>query len=339
MRKGKNHTLKNRLKCKLFFAFLLLLVGGSVQAQRGYTMNFMSQIPQQSKYNPAYYTCYKTYIGFPGLSGVQVQVNNDFLSISRLGRRGDSSFIIDVNKFVSSAFNNNNIGFEVSEDLINFGFKINDKNQIHFALGVEGYANLQITKNTLNFLLRGPGLFIGKGETEALSGNSIDFNLYGVVSLGYARRISKDLSIGARFKLLSGITNVYTSSSKVNVKIDDGHDPFTTPYRYDLKPEIALQGSFRDCPEDSNMFYALRNLQEIGSAISMPEKITDNLGMAFDIGATYDISEDLSLGASVYDIGSITWNKGLKKIESSKHEKSFVFKGVGTLNDIIKYQR
>lgn len=305
-----------------------------VCAQRGYTMNFLSQTPQQVKYNPAYYTSYNTYVG---IAGIQMQVNNDFLSINRLLKKGVDTTVIDIQNFIGKAFNKNNLGLELGADLFQFGFKINKKNQIHIGLGVEGYANLQITKNTFSFLLRGPGYFMDRGETEALSGNSVDMNLYGVFSLGYSRMVTQKLSVGARIKFLSGIANVFTESSDVVTRIDNGYDPNITPYSYIIKPDVSIKGAFSACPEDSNMLYALKSLfsGDVASIIATPEKLTDNFGVGFDIGATYDVSEELTLGVSVYDIGRIKWNKGLKKIASQNHDEAWKFSGVGKLQDIL----
>jgi hypothetical protein len=272
-------------------------------------------------------------------SAVQLQLNNDAFSIKRTFYRKFDTTVIDVGRIISNSYANNNLGADFSIDILNFGFKVGEKNQIHFGIGLEAYGNLLLTKNTLNFLLRGPGFFLDKNATEALSGNRIDMSVYGAASLGYAREISEKFSVGGRVKFLSGFANLYTESSEVYLHIDNGYDPLITPYSYSLQPNIALMGSFANSHPDSNLFSALRNVisDAADMSIGMPDltSLGNNFGMGFDLGLTYQINDDILVGASISDIGYINWNTGLKKVSSQGQNRSFVFSGVGSLNDIL----
>ena len=324
--------MKLNVKYSFFCVFFLMFSSISGQAQRGYTLNFLHQVPQQSKLNPAYYTCYKTYVGFPGVSSVQFQVNNDAFSVNRTFIQRPDTTLLDINRVIGNLSFENNLGVDFGVDILSFGFKIGEKNQIHVGLSVEGFANALITKNTLSFFLRGPGNFLDRRGTEALSGNSVDMSIYGALAFGYSRIVNEKLSVGGRVKFLSGLANVHTESSKIDLTIDNGHDLNITPFTYSFKPDVAIMGSFTNVPEDSNLIYAVKNL---ASSIRLPSSITDNFGMGFDIGALYDVSDVVTIGASINDIGFINWNTGLKKISSRGQERHFVYSGVGNINDIL----
>jgi hypothetical protein len=336
---------KVQLKYNLFCVFLLWLLPMVGHAQRGYTANFLAQVPQQSKYNPAYYTCYKSYVGLPMVSALQFQVNNDAFSISRTFQEGTSPKLIDITKIISNLSEKNNLGVDFSADLLGFGFKIGEENQIHFGLGVEGYGNLLLTKNTFRFIGMGPGIFVGKPSDEALSGNSLDMSVYGALSLGYSRLVTDKLSVGGRVKFISGLANLHTERSDIYLTIDGGGNREVTPYTYTLKPDLVLNGSFANCPKDSNLLYAIRNFgssvrlpNSFGDAMrsfSLPNSLSDNFGIGFDFGAVYQVSSTFAVAASVYDIGFINWNVGVKRVTSQGREQPFVFSGVDRLNDIL----
>ena len=325
--------MKFRLKYSLLFLSLLWFLPLTGYGQQSYTMNFLNQVPQQSKLNPAYYTCYKLYVGVPGLSAVQLQINNDALSIARsVYRVGDTAFI-DYNSIISSLSPNNNFGVDISADILSFGLKVREKNQFHFALSVEGYTNLLVTKSAFNVLFEGPGFFLdNKDESDALSENSIDMSVYGALSFGYARMVNDKLSVGARVKFLSGLTNLYTERSDIRISIDNGDNDTITPYTYFITPNVSLMGSFANAPKDSDLFHALEN---IGSTIGFPNSPFSNPGIGFDFGATYHVSDVFTLGASIRDIGFIKWNTGVKRIFSEGETKPFAFSGVRHFNDIL----
>jgi len=328
--------MKLKFKYGLFCIFLLCsTIAG--HAQRGYTMNFLSLVPQQNKYNPAYYTRYETYIGVPTLSGFQLQVNNDAFAWDRTFTKIPGTTLIDVPKMISHLSAENNIGVDFNLDLLSFGFKVGENNQFHVGLSREGYINALLTKRSLSLLLSGTGGFIGLEGADALTGNFVDINIYDALSLGYSREVNERLSVGGRVKLLSGIANLHTDRSNIRLFIDEGLDPEVVPYTHILTPDVALNGSFSAIPQDSNLLYLMRNFVSVtmDEALSMLNPKFDNFGIGLDLGAVYQVTENVTLGASVYDIGFINWNKNVQRITSQGQAEPFVFSGVAQFNDLI----
>jgi hypothetical protein len=295
-------------------------------AQRGYTMNFLDLVPQQNKYNPAYYTQYERYVGFPMLSNFQFQGYNDVFSISRgfVQGRDSNGFFKEIvpNNIIAGLASENNLGFDFGMDIFSLGFKIREKNQIHVSLGVEAQFNAMLTKNTVSFLLRGPGTFIGR--EDAISGNDLHVNIFGALSLGYSREINEKLSVGGRVRFLTGFANLHTERSNIKLHIDDGYDPDITPYTWTVTPDFALKGSFAN---DKPLLDLMRNPGEMAALPSF-ENMFKNLGIGIDLGAVYELSENLTVAASVYDMGFINWKSGVQRITSEKSEEQFVFSGV-----------
>ncbi|MCL2027621.1 MAG: DUF5723 family protein [Bacteroidales bacterium] len=299
--------MKLKFKYSILYVFLLFsTVTG--YAQHGYTMNFLSLLPQQNKYNPAYYVPYHTYIGLPG---IQSQLNNDAFTIDRSFIEREGRKLLDINGIISGLSTENNIGFDFNLDLFSLGFKIGENNQFHMGLGVEAYYNTLLTKNTLSFFLTGNGGYMGLEGADALDGNYFDMNAYAALSLGYSREINQQISVGGRVKLLSGLANVYTERSKIHLFIDE-LDPNVTPYTHTIRPDITINQSL---PENFDL--------------------TKNLGIGFDLGGVYEFNERISVGASINDIGFINWKNEVERITSRGQEEPFVYSGVSHLEDIF----
>jgi len=329
--------MKRKVRYSLLCILLLFSSVTTGYAQRGYTMNFLSLVPQQNKFNPAYYTRYGVYVGIPMVSNVQFQVFNDAFTINRTFIQRLDTKLIDPVGIISGLSIENNIGLEFNMDFLSFGFKVREHNQFHVGFGREGYFNALLTKSTLSLLLTGSGNFLGERGTNALSGNSFDMSIYDALSLGYSREVNERLSVGGRLKFLSGIANLYTVRSNVELFIDDGHDPNIVPYTRFIKPDIALNGSFSNLPRDSSLLYVMRNFQSVAleSLLTAPNPTFNNFGIGIDLGAVYQVSEYVTLAASVHDIGFINWNTGVQRISSQQRENPFVFSGVGQFSDII----
>ena len=290
----------------IFFIALLIFSATAGYAQRGHTMNFLSLTPQQNKFNPAFSMRYDTYLGFPVLSSVQLQLHNDAFSINRL-------FEMHVPSLLGDLSLQNNFGAEASLDVLSFGFRVGETNNFfHIALGVEAYANALFTKNSLRFLLAGPGNFVG--QRDALTGNFFNMSLYGVLSVGHSREINDRWRVGGRIKLLSGVQNIHTERMDVEIYIHDGSNPHIVPYTYEINPNIVV-----------NQFSGWG-----------PRSIIENWGLGFDVGAIFQANEELSFAVSINDIGFINWRgDGVSRTTTQNRDDPFVFTGVGRIADII----
>jgi len=298
--------MKFKFRYRIFFIALLIFSATASYAQRGHSMNFLSLTPQQNRFNPAFDMRYDSYLGFPVLSNIQLQLHNDAFSINSL-------LEMHVPSLLGSLSLQNNFGVEASLDLLSFGFRVGETNNFfHVALGVEAYANALFTKNSLRFLLSGPGNFVG--QRDVLSGNFMNMSLYGFLSVGHSREINDRWRVGGRVKLLSGVQNLHTERLDVDVYIHDGSNPHIVPYTYEIRPDIVV-----------NQFSGWG-----------PRSIIDNWGLGFDVGAVFQASEEWTFAASVSDIGFINWRgDGVERTTTRNRDDPFIFTGVGRIGDII----
>ncbi|MCL2412624.1 MAG: DUF5723 family protein [Bacteroidales bacterium] len=275
-------------------------------AQRGHTLNFLNLVPQQNNFNPAFYTNYDSYFGIPLFSSIHLQLHNDVLSLDGLRQ-------MHVPSLISSLSSENSFGLDFSLDLFSHGWRVRETNSfIHIGFGVEAYGNALLARNSLSFLLTGPGNFVG--QHDVLSGNFIDMSAYASLSFGYSHEINERWRVGGRIKLLSGIANFYSERLDIDIYIDQGLDPNVVPYTYFITPDITI-----------NQFIDWT-----------PRSIIDNWGLGFDIGAVYRVDDFMTFAVSVNDIGFINWgSNGVERITTQNRDDPFVFSGVWHIGDII----
>lgn len=267
---------------------------------------------QRNNLNPAFVTPYSLSVGIPGVSGINARVENNFFSWDALVVRGaDDSLRIDLPRLVGRANRRSRIAFNIDEEIIRVGWR---KERNNFVVGLSFHADMQMVlgKETLSFLLQGPGAHIGNNE---LPGNRFDFNSYAYLYFGYSRLINRHLTVGGRFKLLHGLYNFHTQDLKLNFNIlnEDMSNPDQVPYQY----ELHINGSFR-----TNLpIYHSEKGYSLGILSVQPFR---NMGAALDLGMNYHFDNGLDVSASVLDFGLIAWSDAnASEFKSAKSTKGF----------------
>ncbi|MDE6308478.1 MAG: hypothetical protein K2L79_06720, partial [Bacteroidales bacterium] len=121
---------------------LALTVAGGLRAQVGTNLYYMDFVPQQSANNPAFQAPYDFYFGFPALSGIHAQINNDAFAWNNLVERGvDDSLRFNVGKLVGRLHNRNLMGLDATEEILRFGFK---KGENYFQVGLSAKVDADV---------------------------------------------------------------------------------------------------------------------------------------------------------------------------------------------------
>lgn len=297
---------------------LALAVVGGLRAQVGTNLYYMDFVPQQSANNPAFSAPYDFYFGFPGLSGIHAQVNNDAFAWNNLVERGvDDSLRFNVGKLVGRLHNRNLIGLDATEEILRFGFK-KGENYFNVGLSAKVDANVVLTKQFLSFLLLGPGQFLGENRFEH---NAIDATAYAYLYFGWSRKISDMVTVGARAKLIGGLYNLSTKNMGItwNVLNDNMADPTLSPYTYELK----VDGQIR-----SNMLTEDFKLGSLGLG-----GLGKDWGFGVDMGVIVDFAPNWRFSASVLDLGAIFWKDGNARVYRSRNDSvNYPFQGFDELN-------
>lgn len=304
---------------KIVLGCLLALAAiGSLRAQVGTNLYYMDFVPQQSANNPAFSAPYDFYFGFPGLSGIHAQVNNDAFAWNNLVERGvDDSLRFNVGKLVGRLHNRNLEGLDITEEILRFGFK-KGENNFQVGLSAKVDANIVLTKQFLSFLLLGPGQFLGENYFKH---NAIDATAYAYLYFGWSRKISDMVTVGARAKLIGGLYNLSTKNLGItwNVLNDNMADPMLSPYTYELKADGQIR---------SNMLTEDFKLGSLGLG-----GLGKDWGFGIDMGVIVDFAPNWRFTASVLDLGAIFWkDKNTRVYRSHNDSVNYPFQGLAELS-------
>lgn len=271
----------------IFFLFPFLGFG-----QAGSSMYFMDAVPQRNWFNPAFISPYEFSVGIPALSGVHAQLDNNFFSWdSFVTRTEGDSLRINVPRLLGRTGKTARLMASTDVEALRFAWR---KGKNNYQVGLSLHADMQLVlqKETLAFILQGPGSHLGENH---LTGNTLDVNSYASLYFGYAREISRNLVIGGRIKLLQGLWNLHSNDLDVmfNIQNADMSNPDMVPFQY----AVSANGQVvTNLPIDENY--------RLGRLAFYPFR---NMGAALDLGMSYDFG-NWNVAASVNDLGFIIWN-------------------------------
>ena len=282
---------------KKLLLFLALAIGIGAKSQNVLSLYNMKNIPQVVYANPAFLPMARVNISIPGLGSTYAQAGkSDFVTKDVADVDDNGTLRLNVDKFLDGLKDENSLYAGMSIELLHIGFTAK-KN--YFFLGSQDRVVSEFT-----FPKELAGLITEVYEDKGITGfhninnTKVNYSHIRQYSFGWARRINKDLSIGANFKYLTGVMNVQTNSSALVIN--------------GITPDGDLSGLI-------NINMQTSGLTGYGDMVSSPVDLLtapagyDNHGIALDFGIDYRINPKIKVSASVLDLmGSITWKDNIQ---------------------------
>jgi hypothetical protein len=284
--------------------FIILSGGGYIIGQHSNILYFMDGVPQSYLVNPANRPRCNIYIGIPAISPFQVFVGSSSFSVNDIMWYENDSTRFFYNTlesqkdFLNKLGKGNFISTEASTNIFSFGFKSGDL-----------YYTYDLTERVT---FRGfyPGdlfkLFLEGNER----GEEFDFSSMGVEAAGFlefaagvTHPVNDQLQLGYRGKILLGHANI--STRKMNLRLITDIFDWTINSRFDANatlPSVII-------PADSvgNFEFDSIATQENLSTSDYFKIATGNKGFAVDLGLIYRPIDNLTISASLLDVGFIRW--------------------------------
>ncbi|MGC1390364.1 MAG: DUF5723 family protein [Bacteroidales bacterium] len=315
-----------KIKYVLILTLTFVLIDTS--AQNSQVMFFMN-LPQSHLFNPALRPSNSVYIGLPVVSGINLNINNNFVNFSDVfikGQLKDSIITFlhpdyNVDKFLARIKDKNSIEPEVAVQLLGVGFSVGKDGYIFLDINDRIDGNVVLPGDLFKLALKGNEEFVGtRINLSSLRG---DLKYYREVGLGYSRNITDKLRIGIKGKLLFGIAGVSIDNRSLGI---DVNNDFSHTMDADLMVNISGPVNIHKDTEN--------NIDSIGfddSKIKTANFLSGNknMGMGLDFGATYDISDRLKVYASITDLGFIRWKNNVTNL---KAKNQFLFSGISMVN-------
>ena len=287
-----------KFKLTLFLAALFFLQNGQAQQEMG--LHSMTHVWNVNQTNPAFMQDYKLVVGLPSLR------DNLYLTGPTYGDflvKQDGKNLIDFNKAIEAMEQENIMRNDFQIQTLSFGFRIKN---LMLSLGHTGrvFTYGKYNKALAQVAYQGNAQFVG--ETIDLS-NEFVLNSFNEYALGAAYKLGK-ITVGAKAKYLSGFRSAATDKDRNSATL------YTNPdiYQLTLTSDYRLNSSGT---VDFNGFDEFDVDFDLGSSSS--ELFSKNTGWAFDLGATLEVNEKLTIAASVLDIGSIEWSENTRNYTSN----------------------
>ena len=306
-----------------------------VTAQSSQTLYYMN-LPQNHLLNPALRPSNKFYIGLPGLTGVNINVNNNFIrSFSDIFMRSELNDSIitflhpdyNVDDFLAKIKDRNSIEPEVGVQLFSLGFNAGENLYMFIDIIERVQGNVVIPRDMIRLILKGNEEFLGSNiDLSSLHG---DIKYFREAGFGFSGNISSRLRLGVRGKLLFGLATASVKNRSLGIQVNDD---YTHTLNADLS--VNISGPVKVIPGDGNSVGSI----EIDDSRfdSDRDKLnyllnTRNFGLGLDFGAEYTINDKIIVSASITDLGYIPWKTDVSNL---RVDTSFMFRGLN-LTDVI----
>ena len=302
----------------LFLLFYSFTIAQNKQVLYGFL-----EIPQSLLLNPGGNVDYKWHFGIPVLSQIHASFGSSELSVNDLFADDGRPF---NDKLRDAIFNQSSADF----------FAINQQLEIFsggFAIGnnfeKNGYLSFGFYQETdvIIYFPRDLAIFAFEGNQSNI--NRVfdlgDLNLRGelisVFHVGYNRKVNKKFTYGFRSKIYSSVFSFNSTNNRGSFITRPSQDNFFD-HIFDLDLELQTSGVL-SLLEDENS----DAIEDI-SILRQRLLFGGNLGLGFDVGFTYQFSDQLSVDGSFQDIGFISHSKD---VENYAVNGNFVFDGINPL--------
>lgn len=269
------------------------------------TSYFMEGSTFRTDMNPALAPT-RGYVNFPLLGGLNVGLNNNFLSIENmLYPTNDGRLVtfmhqsVDRNDFLKRLPNNNALGLSLSEQILGFGAH-GKRFFWSFGLNLKANADISIPKQFFSLITN-----LGQGSYN-MKNMHVGLSTYMEAYIGAAIPVKDIATVGFRVKGLWGLANANLKVNTLNANITDKE--VTAQFAGDLEGSFPVANSNlpTGVPVSPNDLID----PNFDGLSSLDFNKLKNGGIAVDLGAEVRLIDDhLRLSAAVTDLGFIKWNK------------------------------
>jgi len=293
-------------------------------AQQVNTLYFMDNVPLRHTLNPAFQPVQQLYISLPIIGFTQMSIGNNSIALKDVIYNYNGQTVSfahptggNEDKFYRTLHSTTSISTSLETNLLSFGFKHNTVFW-SFTLTERFQSVIDIPKDVFQLGLYGtPSLLNNKFNFVSFQ---TDESLYTEAALGYAKKLNKKWSVGAKLKYLYGSAN-FSNSNKA-IKLNAGFDKWTIVgeglANYSSPVEVNI------APDFKSMTYKL------------PDNTSDWLkrsgaGAGVDVGITYKVTDKITLSAALIDLGFINWKKNSVNVN---YKTNFSFDGIPIIDSL-----
>lgn len=337
------------LKLVLFLlVWICFLHPASLQAQSARSLYFMDNAPARLNLNPALQPL-RGYFNIPVIGGIGATVVSDPLSVQDfMDILSKENGFLENDKLYDKLKNMNNVSMDLSMDLISFGF-YSGKGFWTVNIGTKILLSTSIPKsmfdyardadhimNRIDRALAGQLSGVTRAEIDDLLNTRFEVkdlritaDAFAELGVGYSRAINDRLTVGGKIKVLVGMVNLDAHVNQMSMHINN-----------DRKWQVETRGSMNVSMKGLNL--GTKDGDGYIDDFDFDSPGIGGFGGGIDLGASYNIWNDLTLSASIMDLGFINWSKTATTTATTNSNHSYdpaTMEGSEIFNfDLIQFQ-
>ena len=316
---------------KYTLTFSLAITFSAASGQTSQVLYYMN-LPQNHLMNPAFHPTNSAYVGLPGISGLYVGVNNNFINYSNIFKRSatsDSMYTFlqtekDTEKFLKEVNKKNSFSPQMTIPLLGIGFKGNNGSYFFIDITERFDANAVIPGDIIRLILKGNGDFVG--DKIDLSSLRLDMKYYREFGFTMSKEITNKLRVGIRPKLFTGVLSTMIDNRSLGIRVGEDYShtldaDFTANFSGPFDIYTDKEGNLDSISFDDEYFTSFNSFASI-----------ENRGLGLDLGASYKLlNGKIVASAALTDVGYIRWKRNVTNL-TTKGE--FLFDGFD-ISDVI----
>lgn len=314
-----------KLGCKgLLLLGSMLVCGGTLQAQYLRSSYFMEGTSARLQLNPGLQPT-KGYFNVPLLGSFNMSASSNVLGTSDIiDIVGSGSALYSNDNLFNRLKDDNRLNINLNTDILSFGW-YSGKGFWSVNAGLRADFGAALAKDMFSMMRTMNGFSLediaGTKQSYNMSNQTLNMKMYAEVGLGYSRRITEKLTVGARVKVLLGLARAEMNVNQFDLNLDvPDLNRYASTSRGELSPE-DWYGAHYDYAADGNVITTLKGggmtfeRDEYGNdMISGFDLEAGDLGIAgsgfgIDLGASYKVWDNLTVSASILDLGFLKWKE------------------------------
>ena len=293
----------------------MMMLGEAAQAQYLRSSYFMEGTSARLQLNPGLQPT-KGYFNMPIIGSFNMSASSNVLGTSDIIDLMDSgSDLYSNDKLFDRLKADNRLNVNLNTDILSFGW---------YNVGLRADFGAALAKDMFSMMRTMNGFALedvaGTNQSYSLSNQTLNMKAYAEIGLGYSRRITEKLTVGGRVKVLLGLARAEMNINQFDLNLDVPNPQYANYADYESRGELSPSdwyGSHYDYSANGNVITTLKGG---GMTFDNDGMIDDfdldagDLGIAgsgfgIDLGASYKVWDNLTVSASILDLGFLKWKE------------------------------
>lgn len=301
----------------------MMMLGGAAQAQYLRSSYFMEGTSARLQLNPGLQPT-RGYFNVPIIGSFNMSASSNVLGTSDIIDLMDSgSDLYSNDKLFDRLKADNRLNVNLNTDILSFGW-YRGKGFWSVNVGLRADFGAALAKDMFSMMRTMNGFALedvaGTNQSYSLSNQTLNMKAYAEVGLGYSRRITEKLTVGGRVKVLLGLARAEMNINQFDLNLDVPNPQYTNYADYESRGELSPSdwyGSHYDYSANGNVITTLKG----GGMTFDNDGMIDNFdldagdlgiagsGFGIDLGASYKVWDNLTVSASILDLGFLKWKE------------------------------